>query len=79
MRVLRSVVLEKKKLQILAFISLYKPTAVRRPVVKELSVCSYCIDLLYALLMEEVGYVASSKVHILGLEFVITFQVEILH
>lgn len=34
----------------------------------------YCV-----LLMEEVGYVASSKVQILGREFVITFQVEMLH
>lgn len=34
----------------------------------------YCV-----LLMQEVGYVASSKVQILGREFVITFQVEILH
>lgn len=34
----------------------------------------YCV-----LLMEEVGCVASSKVQILGREFVITFQVEILH
>lgn len=56
--------LKKHILQILVF---YKPTPVRKLMVEELLLRIYSVDLLGTHLMEKLGCVASSKVHLLGL------------